>query len=328
MRSWLRKLGTALLGGLLLSAFPTPIFAQSALQLSPTMLDFDLTVGKQTLEKIEIFNPSLNSPQSVSLSVLDLVVEDETGAYRFEEDAHSRYSLSKWVTVEPKKFVLQPQENQKAVVTIDLPANAEAGGHYGMLLAMADVPEPKAGGEVIVGTSGGVGVILLGKLPGEISYDGQLEEFVPITDTLQLPLAKAPIPIAFVDLGPVNFVLRFRNLGTVHYSPYGYVDVYDWFGGKVDQVAIKPQRVFPGKIFRVKTEWPRILLIGKYRAVATLFYGKAGAEKQISSEITFWAFPLLEMIILLAVILVLFVVARLKKRFFGQPSSVSTEPKS
>ncbi|MDP2874345.1 MAG: hypothetical protein Q8N84_03590 [bacterium] len=326
MQSRFKSLGVIFVVGLFLSAFPVQASAQSALQLSPTMLDFDLTVGKQTLEKIEIFNPSLNSPQSVSLSVLDLVVEDETGAYRFEEDAHSRYSLSKWVTVEPKKFVLQPQENQKAVVTINLPENAEAGGHYGMLLAMGDVPALNSDAGVSVGTSGGVGVILLGKLPGEISYDGQLEEFVPVTDTLQLPLAKAPIPITFVDLGPVNFVLRFRNAGTVHYSPYGYVDVYDWFGGKVDQVTIKPQRVFPGKIFRVKTEWPRILLIGKYRAVATLFYGKAGAEKQISSEITFWAFPLLETITLLAVILVLFVVARLKKRFFGQQRLVGTEP--
>lgn len=328
MSSRFKGLTAILIAELLLGSSPALVHAQSALQLSPTMLDFDLTVGKQTLEKIEIFNPSLNSPQNVSLSVLDLVVEDETGAYRFEEDAHSRYSLSKWVTVEPKKFVLQPQENQKAVVTINLPANAEAGGHYGMLLAMGDVPGPKPGEGVSLGTSGGVGVILLGKLPGEISYEGQLEEFVPITDTLQLPLVKAPIPITFVDLGPVNFVLRFRNTGTVHYSPYGYVDVYDWFGGKVDQVSIKPQRVFPEKIFRIKTEWLRILLIGKYRAVATLFYGKAGAEKQISSEITFWAFPLAEMIVLLAVILVLFVVARLKKRFFGQPSSVSTEPES
>jgi len=183
---------------------------------------------------------------------------------------------------------------------------------------MADVPEPKAGEGVAVGTSGGVGMYLLGKLPGEVSYDGELLEFMPVSDAIRLPFLKDPITIDFVDLGPINFVVRFRNKGTVHYLPYGYVDVYDWFGGKVDQVAIKPQRVFPEKIFRLKTEWPRILLIGKYRVVASLFYGRAGAEKEATAEITFWAFPLMEVIILIAVILLLFTVARLKKRFFAQ----------
>lgn len=324
MSSGLRSLGAILAAGLFLCFSSALVHAQSALQLSPTLLDFDLTFGKQTLEKIEVFNPSLSAPQNVSMSVLDLTVEDETGAYHFEIDSHTRYSLSKWVSVEPKKFVLQPQENQKVVVTIEVPEKSEAGGHYGMLLAMADVPEPKAGEGVALGTSGGVGMFLLGKLPGEVSYEGTLLEFMPITDTIKLPFIGGPITIPFVDLGPVNFVVRFKNAGTVHYAPYGYVDVYDWFGGKVDQVTVKPQRVFPEKIFRLKTEWPRILLIGKYRAVATLFYGQAGAEKQASAEISFWAVPVLEIIILLVVVLLIFAVARLKKRFFTEKQEHSS----
>jgi len=321
------KLALLILGlGFLTVRYPSVLYAQSALQISPTLIEFDMTPGQQTLEKIEVFNPSLSSPQEITVGVYDLTIkDDEEGTYQFEKDAHSRYSLSQWLKVSPEQFTLQPHQPQKVTLTLTVPEDAEVGGHYGLLLAMTETPTQRTEG-VAIGTSGGVGMILLGTLPGDISYQGSLLEFLPVEDSLIIPFLGKVVPLKFVDLGPVPFVLRFQNEGTVHYSPYGYLEIYDWFGGKVDQVEIAPQRVFPDKVRRLKTEWTRLLLIGKYRAVATVYYGKAGQEQTATAEIYFWAFPLRLAILLALVILLLLGVRRLKKKFFvGEDSAEGGE---
>lgn len=276
---------------------------QSASQISPTSLEFETSPSNpyQTSE-IYIFNPSLSENQKMEVAVKDLTVVDELGSYAFVNDPESRFSISQWAEITPKNFTLGPQEVQSLNLKTNPPKNVEPGGHYGIILTTA-TPEgfgktPVTGG-AIVQTIGGVGSVLMATVPGEMSWEGRLLEL---------------LPVSLLNTGPVNFVLRFENQGTVHYSPHGKIEVFDFLGGKVGEVEVKPQRVFPLKIRRLEATWNRLLLVGKYRAKATVYYGKTDEEKTATAEIYFWAFPYKATAALILTVAVLVVISKLRRK--------------
>lgn len=287
---------------LLVATAPKKATAKTAVQIAPTYLDCELQPGETYVNQtFNIFNPSHSETQVMEPHILDLFVEDETGSYKILEEPHKQFALSKWVAVSPQKVTLEPLEIQKLTLTITPPKNAEPGGHYAMLLVPSHSPEkdPEEPKGVLVQPVGGVGVPLLTTIPGEISWEGQLLEF---------------LPIPFKNLGPVDFKLRFQNTGTVHYKPYGKIEIFDFLGNRVGEIEILPTRVFPQTIRRLETTWERLLLIGKYRAKATLHYGKEGEEKTGTAEIAFWAFPYKAAAILLLTVLIVRIVAKLRER--------------
>lgn len=275
--------------------------AGSAVQLTPTSLEFEISPGETYINKeFRIFNPSHTESQIMEPEIMDFFVENETGSYIFMPEPHESFSLSRWVTISPQKVTLEPLEIQLLTLTITAPEDAEPGGHYAILLTSAiptNRPEEPEG--VAVGAVGGVGGPLLATVPGEISWEGKILEF-------------GPIP--FRNLGPTTFRVRFQNLGTVHYKPYGKIEIFDFLDNKIDEVEIPPTRVFPQTIRRLETTWERLLLIGKYRAKATIYYGEEGKEKTDTAEIEFWGFPYKGAIVLLLTLGLVIVVSKLRKK--------------
>lgn len=276
---------------------------QSASQISPTSLEFETSPSNpyQTSE-IYLFNPSLSEAQKMDITVKDLTVVDELGTYSFVNDPESRFAISQWTEITPKNVTLGPQEVQILNLKTTPPKDVEPGGHYGIILTTATpegFEEIPAKGGAIVRTVGGVGAVLMATVPGEISWEGRLLEF---------------LPVSLLNTGPVNFVIRFENQGTVHYSPHGKIEVFDFLGGKVGEVEVKPQRVFPLKTRRLEATWNRLLLVGKYRAKATIYYGKTNEEKTATAEIYFWAFPYKATAALILTIAVLVVISKLRRK--------------
>ena len=284
-----------------MAAKPQKVVAATAIQITPTSLEFEVAPGETyTSQDFTLFNPSRSETQIMTPKVPDFWVENETGTYNFVVEPHQRFALSEWVSFSPQEVTLEPLEAQTLTLTITAPKDAEPGGHYAMLLTSSQ--SPKAGGAskgVVIQAIGGVGVPLLATVPGEISWEGKILEFVPVP---------------FKNFGPVNFKVRFQNLGTVHYKPYGKIEIFDFLNNKVGEIEVPPTRVFPQTIRRLDATWQRLLLIGKYRAKATLNYGKKGEEKIATAEIEFWAFPYKGAAIIILTLAVVIVVAKLRKK--------------
>jgi hypothetical protein len=276
-----------------------PAFSQEslALQISPALYELTLDPGEtRSISDFEFFNPS-EVTQETDILLYDFVVSDEVGGIEIVEESHTRYSLSRWLGVSPEEMKLGPRDHQKVDLTISVPDFAEPGGHYGVLFGK--IKPPSMGGDITrVGISAGVAGPILLTVTGPISYAGEIIEF-----------RKIP----FVNLGPVNFLIRFKNEGTVHYQPHGTIEIFDWFGNKADVVTVPEKRAFPETIRQLPAVWNRRLLVGKYKARATIYFGAEDENKDVS-EIEFWAFPYKPVLVMLAVLILLLVVGKIKKK--------------
>lgn len=277
------------------------IYAGSAIQLTPTSLEFDLELGETLISQdFNLFNPSNEDTQLMTIKIADFFVDDETGSYRILQEPHPRYSLSQWLSVEPQEVTLEPLEIQNLTITMRAPQSAEPGGHYAMLIIESRESDSTRDPEgVLVQPVGGVAAPLLATVPGDMSWKGRLLEF---------------LPVSFKNTGPVDFMLRFQNQGTVHYKPRGKIEIFDFLDNKVGETQIQPTRVFPQTIRRLETTWDRYLLIGKYHARATVNFGEPGNEEMATAEITFWAFPYKAAAVILVTTIIVILVTKLKKQ--------------
>lgn len=292
-------LGLALLISSALSFVSPPPFvsADAGIHLSPVIYEVFLNPGEaKTIPDFEFLNP-IDDPQEINISLKDIRIRDETGGVQLLDESHGRYSLSRWMTVEPVEFTLGSQEHKPVSLTIKVPDNAEPGGHYGALFGETGGPSSDVKETGMAATAGVAAPILL-TVAGPVSYTGEIIEFREIP---------------FVNLGPVDFLIRFKNTGTVHYKPHGIIEVFNWFGNKVDVVSVSEQRAFPETIRQLPATWNRRLLFGQYRAVATIYFG-AEDERQDTAEISFWAFPYKPLAVLIGVSLVLWVLKKVKKK--------------
>ena len=246
-----------------------------ALQISPSLTEVNLNPGETaSFDTFEIFNPS-DTTEEVNLVIKDIEIKDERGTIALLDETSVRYSLSEWATVEPAKITLEPRKHLSLKIIIAVPEDAEPGGHYGAVFAISRGTGEVEAGEVGLGVSAGVASPILLTVSGPVSTTGEIVEF-----------RKVP----FINLGPIDFLLRFRNTGTVHYRPHGVIDLYDLFGNKAATIPVDEQRAFPETVRQLDARWNRVLLMGKYRAVAKILFGLED-ERQDTAEIEFWAFP-------------------------------------
>lgn len=245
---------------------------RSGLTISP--LNFELTAnpGDVIVNKVTVYNPT-ESVISVNMEVEDFSVAGEGGQVVVEPSETETYSLARWVTTIPSTFTLQPDERQIVDFIIELPQNAEPGGHYGSVLA-------STGGVAGSGFTGAaiaqkIGSLVLLSVAGDVVEDVQIKEFT------------AP---NFLEFGPVPFVLRFENTGTIHVKPKGFITVSDWRNQKMIDIEFPQKNVLPSSIRKIEAEWDEKWLFGKYTATVIGSYGTSNTP--ISPWIiTFWVIP-------------------------------------
>jgi hypothetical protein len=250
-------------------------FAQDTGQgLSISPLTFELTAnpGDILSNKIKIYNSS-NSAIIVKMETEDFKAAGETGQVVVAPEENLTYSLKRWVKIEPAEFTLEPKEQKFVDFTIEVPGNAEPGGKYGSVLATT-------GGVMGEGLTGAaiaqkVGALLLLTISGPVQENLTVKEF------------SAP---PFLEYGPVPFLIRFENTGTVHVRPRGFVTITNWWGKKVADIEFPQMNVIPNAVRKVEAKWDFKWLFGKYTATLVGSYGTTNTPFD-PPVLTFWIFP-------------------------------------
>ena len=259
--------------------YPLHLFAQTetpqGLSISPFLLERQMNTGETLKETIEVTNNSQAS-LPVDISVNDFEPSNESGQPVFlkEGESNARYSLSKWIKIlNSPKLVLLPGEKTQIELEITPPLDATSGGHYGAV--MFSFLGPKVEGSAVQ-VAQKLGAIILIKL-GKADEDGQITAFSAVKKVSKQ--------------GPVNFSLKFKNLGNVHIKPRGGITITNLFGSKVGSALVNEAagNVLPDSEREFKSVWETEKGFGLYKAEARLTYGDSGALATESA--TFWILP-------------------------------------
>ena len=261
-----------IIGGLIIF---NEVFAQEGrvgITISPLTFELTANPGDTITNIVKIYNPTDNII-SIKMEVEDFKPVGETGQVIVEPEVEMTYSLKRWVKTTPTEFTLEPKEQKFVDFEISVPENAEPGGKYGSILASTT-------GMVGEGVTGAavaqkVGALLLLTVAGPVQENLGIKEF------------SAP---SFLEYGPVSFLMRFENTGTVHVRPRGFVTITNWQGKKVADVEFPQLNVIPGSIRKIETSWQNKWLFGKYTAMLVGSYGTANLPFN-PPVLVFWAFP-------------------------------------
>lgn len=275
------------------------------IQISPVLVDLNATKGGSYSLKITVTNVTA---QDLVLkgAVNDFKAKDETGNPEVildDSETSSGFSFKKWVSL-PQNIPLKTKESKVVSVDVNVPADAEAGGHYGVV-RFTGVPPGEENSNVSIAAS--VGVLVLARVDGTITESLKLKDFY---------VAKGDKKTGLAQTGPLNIVERVQNDGNVHVKPEGTITVKNMFGSTVASLPIsKPARnVLPDSTRKFTQALNKKWLFGKYTARLEANYGYT--NKTLAGSFTFWVIPYkLILITLLTVVLLVVILRKGLKRY-------------
>lgn len=247
----------------------------TGLAVTPPLKEVSINAGQSFSDVIKVSNPT-NSTLNVAVSYQDFSSQSEDGTPTFS-DLNSSYSLAKWITSD-KTFTLNSGETKDFSYTISVPANAEPGGHYGVVFFTPSLASGSATTTSGVTTIAKIGSLLMVTVPGTIVYEGEISSFSTnknlYTDSKNI----------------IDFTTRFANLGTNHVKPTGTITIKNLFGAQVANLIVNENQgnVLPQSIRKFTNEWSKNYGFGWYKAQVNLTYAN---NQTLVSDVSFWIIP-------------------------------------
>lgn len=291
----------------------------SALTLSPPLKEIGADPGSKVQVIIKVYNESKEEVSVIS-SATDFMAKPEgSGEPDFldlkKNEAAS--DLASWIEIPKTSFKIKPLDWQSVIFEISVPKDAEPGGHYAAIFFTPEKSQPEKGN---VSVDYKTGSLVLLTVSGDAKQEGKLESF------------KIKDDVKFFNYIPVNFEVRVKNNGNVHFRPGGGIEVKNIFGKKTTALPILKEEsggnVLPGSIRKydvvwgekdlpqgfwniVKYEWNNFHM-GSYTAVAT-----AGLPQGLSDpmSVSFWIIPWHLIIVILALLVVIWFAFRTYNRW-------------
>ena len=283
------------------------------LSVSPQIFEIDVFPGEKVEEVIRVGNIS-----KVALPILvrtaDFTAADNSGEMLSDESSQDPSFASRfWFNLINPNFILDPDERQDVKFSIEVPKNAELGGHYAVMLFEPQLPsfyfqegQPRA--IPVVGVLFLISVRTLN--PEEeikeklevVEFSIPKEERMTILENILSRATAGLLQVTetnIVENPPSKFILRIKNNDIYHIKPSGKVLIYNLFGQKVGEADVLQKTILPGKIREFPIEFtPQLpeklkwlpaglsqfllnnIFIGKYNAVLSL-----GAKSPLKAEI-------------------------------------------
>src|SRR5437870_2515089 len=248
---------------------PSALAAPLPVAVSPTRIEITASPGDQVESSFKFWNGT-DADLPVHLEGFDIGPQDEEGHATVEgEDATN--SLKAWLKPAYPDLNIAPKQEITLPFSLDIPANADPGSHWGALLAITAPAAQSNGAAVNVRT----GVILLVHVLG------------PVTEKLVLETVLVP---GFAESPPIPIEARFRNEGTVHEAPQGTIEVRNIFGALVATGTLPVRNVLPGVVRKVDASvGGRGFWLGRYTVLLSAAYGDTG--ETLAARRVVWIIP-------------------------------------
>jgi hypothetical protein len=273
----------------LASAAPLPI------SIDTTYLNVTASPGAHVARSFKFWNGT-DAFLPLHVQAADFAAQGEEGQILVDGEEDAANSLRTWVRPEIPDLYVAPKQEITLGFTIDVPADADPGSHWGTLLSVTSPQGMGAGAAV----QERLGFIIYVRVLGESREALTLE-------SLSVP--------RFAESPPFSLEARFKNEGTVHEAPSGDIEVRNMLGWLVATAMLPVRNVLPGAIRKVAAPVGDGLWLGRYTVSLHATYGDAGSA--LAASRTIWVVPWRTQgwKALLAILLIAFVIW--KRRNFG-----------
>lgn len=187
------------------------------------------------------------------LYLTDLVILED-GSFNFVEPGQTQYSASTWVRLSTDHVTVKPDVPLSVDYEIEVPEDAEAGGHYAVIFA-----EVEQEGEQGVVLAGRVGLQLLLTVPGDV--------------TQHLIVGSITAPPVLFGFGSEKATLEVVNDGNVHAIPAGYMRLAGGIPAVDQHRDFERVTLLPGAEHTYEMEVGELPWIGRVRLTSEIKYG-------------------------------------------------------
>lgn len=246
------------------------------------------TVNPGTSFSYEIFLENDSEFESITLKALVMdVVETVEGAYDLKQPGSTKYSIARWVRVEPDTITVPPKETKTVIVTVNVPRGV-SGGLYGAVTFEIQIPQSQ---ETQRPAEEGA--------YGEIEFKYRMASFLEIVVSGTRKRIEAfpayfkversdDIPSIRIQIGDgaLVFTLGVLNKSNVHIITKGTLTIKTKEGRTIAKMPLGAGRgvVLPDSTVNMRTITRRFFPPGEYIARAVVDYG---GRRPIVAETTF-----------------------------------------
>jgi hypothetical protein len=251
-----------------------------ALTISPPLIKQNMSPGEKWNSTVKLVN---NNKETITIymQAADFKSSEE-GTVEFvptgQKDNY-KFALSQWLEFDKEPVEIKAQESREIPFTINVPADAEPGGHYAAMLAGTKPQEDIYGSGMKV--SSVLASLIMLEIKGSFEEKGEIIEFS--TDKK-----------AYLDEPEVIFKIKFSNTGNIHLQPRGEIKIYNFFNKEKETIYINHQTEYGNVLPQSERAWDfswrgkrSLWDMGRYKAILFLSYGEKG-QVTVSQTINFW----------------------------------------
>lgn len=294
-----------------------------AMTITPVRYEIQGDPGETIVKEMMIINED-EVPVTYYSSFANFEAQGETGSAAFVEGGDG---ISSWMRTD-KSITLSPGEQKIVTFYIDIPENAEPGGHFGVIFWGTSPASDEDGKQLAV--SAKTGLLVLLSVNGDVKEEGGLLSFGTKDDQF------------WYNTLPVTFTYRFRNDGGDRVKPEGKIKIrntvfipvkkldanpvngnvlpastrkfnVDWIKYEESKDFVAPTKLINSFFYKAGYQWKNFAF-GLYSAGLNISYGLHSQNAR--SNTYFFVFPW-QLLICLAVLLIIvfFVGKKLIKRY-------------
>ncbi|QQR65277.1 hypothetical protein IPH92_01700 [Candidatus Kaiserbacteria bacterium] len=210
----------------------------------------------------------------------DITGVEAGGVPLFADEGTERtgYELTDWLVLPSEPLKVAANATVELPITINVPAEASPGSHFGGVFVSAEPPKLRE-------TGAGVGYEVVSvisiRINGDVIDAARIRSFS--TDKL------------LYGAKNVQFTAKIENQGNILIRPRGPVSITSMFNSDPVVFSVNENQygVFPGTMRDLNFEWnDEGLGFGRYEAVLALAYDGEDGQKTIDASLVFWVFPM------------------------------------
>lgn len=288
-------LAVALVLGQHLRARAQQVAQVGGLTISPPSFELSANPGSQSKHSIRLENRNPH-PVKIVVDRRNFTAIGEEGAVGLTEEETS-FSLASWIDLDGSEVTLPPGGTRLYNFTVNVPLNAEPGGHFGSII-FRTIPASNVEGSGAT-LAQEIGSLLLVRVAGSQTEDAIIDSFAPSQ--------------SFFEYGPVKLITRVKNLGNVHLKPVGTITITNMWGQQVASMNLDSRNVLPDSVRRLENTWDTRWGFGRYQATVVMIFGQDQLQRAAVTHFFLLPYKLM-LLIALVVILLSLLIYKSRKR--------------